>query len=165
MTISVSPFAEPWSIPDTTRPTFTINQTVTASTDDAVNETITNVTATVDGTEPNLVITPGTTSVSITGSFADPFSDTFTYLDTAPCSGESTNTMSSTTVTGADNLPAGKVVYTINQDMTAYTTKTFTIVVSYELNNAAQTPESFTLTMKINNSWEGMRSLIDTYYN
>ena len=88
MTISVSPFAEPWSIPDRTRPTFTINQTVTASTDDALQETITNVTATVDGTEPDLVITPGTTSVSITGSFADPFVDSFTYVD----EGESTNT-------------------------------------------------------------------------
>ena len=161
MTISVSPFAEPWSIPDRTRPTFTINQTVTASTDDAVNETITNVTASVDGTEPNLVITPGTTSVSITGSFADPFSDSFTYVD----AGESTNTMTPITVVGAPNLPAGKVFYDLDQDMTAYTTKTFTVVVSYELNNAAQTPESFTLTMKINNSWEGMRSLIDTYYN
>ena len=161
MTISVSPFAEPWSIPDRTRPTFTINQTVTASTDDAINETITNVTATVDGTEPNLVITPGTTSVSITGSFADPFSDSFTYVD----AGESTNTMTPITVVGAPNLPAGKVFYDLDQDMTAYTTKTFTVVVSYELNNAAQTPESFTLTMKINNEWEGIRSLVDNYYD
>ena len=161
MTISVSPFAEPWSIPDRTRPTFTINQTVTASTDDAVNETITNVTATVDGTEPDLVITPGTTSVSITGSFADPFVDSFTYVD----AGESTNTMTPITVVGAPNLPAGKVFYDLDQDMTAYTTKTFTVVVSYELNNVAQTPESFTLTMKINNEWEGIRSLVDTYYD
>ena len=161
MTISVSPFAEPWSIPDRTRPTFTINQTVTASTDDAINETITNVTATVDGTEPDLVITPGTTSVSITGSFADPFSDSFTYVD----AGESTNTMTPITVVGAPNLPAGKVFYDLDQDMTAYTTKTFTVVVSYELNNAAQTPESFTLTMKINNEWEGIRSLVDNYYD
>ncbi len=161
MTISVSPFAEPWSIPDRTRPTFTINQTVTASTDDALQETITNVTATVDGTEPDLVITPGTTSVSITGSFADPFSDSFTYVD----AGESTNTMTPITVVGAPNLPAGKVFYDLDQDMTAYTTKTFTVVVSYELNNAAQTPESFTLTMKINNEWEGIRSLVDNYYD
>ena len=80
MTISVSPFAEPWSIPDRTRPTFTISQTITASASLA-DEEITNVTATVDGTEPNLVITPGTTSVAITGSFADPYSDSFTYID------------------------------------------------------------------------------------
>ena len=161
MTISVSPFAEPWSIPDRTRPTFTINQTVTASTDDALQETITNVTATVDGTEPDLVITPGTTSVSITGSFADPFSDSFKYVD----AGESVNTMDPITVVGAENLPAGKVFYDLDQDMTAYTTKTFTVVVSYELNNVAQTPESFTLTMKINNEWEGIRSLVDNYYD
>ncbi len=161
MTISVSPFAEPWSIPDRTRPTFTINQTVTASTDDALQETITNVTATVDGTEPDLVITPGTTSVSITGSFADPFVDSFTYVD----AGESTNTMTPITVVGAPNLPPDKVFYDLDQDMTAYTVKTFTVVVSYELNNSAQTPESFTLTMKINNEWEGIRSLVDNYYD
>ncbi len=161
MTISVSPYSEPWSIPARTRPTFTINQTVTASTDDAVQETITNVTATCAPTEPNLVITPGTTSVSITGSFSDPFVDTFTYVD----QGESTNTMTPITVTGAANLPADKIFYDLGQDMTEYTTKTFTVVVSWELNNVAQTPESFTLTMKINNEWEGIRSLVDTYYD
>tara|TARA_E500000331_G_C17242415_1_gene707577 strand:- start:534 stop:1016 length:483 start_codon:yes stop_codon:yes gene_type:complete len=160
MTISVSPFAEPWSIPDRTRPTFTISQTVTASTDDALQETITNVTATVDGTEPDLVITPGTTSVAITGSFADPYSDSFTYID----AGQSDKTQTPTTVSGVDNLPADKIFFDLDQDMTAYTTKTFIITVSYDLVNVAQTPESFTLTMKINNEWEGIRSVVDNYY-
>ena len=160
MTISVSPFAEPWSIPDRTRPTFTISQTVTASTDDALQETITNVTATVDGTEPNLVITPGTTSVAITGSFADPYSDSFTYID----AGQSDKTQTPTTVSGVDNLPADKIFFDLDQDMTAYTTKTFTVTVSYDLINVAQTPETFTLTMKINNEWEGIRSVVDNYY-
>ena len=159
MTISVSPFAEPWSIPDRTRPTFTISQTVTASASLA-DEEITNVTATVDGTEPNLVITPGTTSVAITGSFADPYSDSFTYID----AGQSDKTQTPTTVSGVDNLPADKIFFDLDQDMTAYTTKTFTVTVSYDLINVAQTPETFTLTMKINNEWEGIRSVVDNYY-
>ncbi len=159
MTISVSPFAEPWSIPDRTRPTFTISQTITASASLA-DEEITNVTATVDGTEPNLVITPGTTSVAITGSFADPYSDSFTYID----AGQSDKTQTPTTVSGVDNLPADKIFFDLDQDMTAYTTKTFTVTVSYDLINVAQTPETFTLTMKINNEWEGIRSVVDNYY-
>tara|TARA_B100001250_G_scaffold394776_1_gene399050 strand:+ start:1150 stop:1629 length:480 start_codon:yes stop_codon:yes gene_type:complete len=159
MTISVSPFAEPWSIPDRTRPTFTISQTITASASLA-DEEITNVTATVDGTEPDLVITPGTTSVAITGSFADPYSDSFTYID----AGQSDKTQTPTTVSGVDNLPADKIFFDLDQDMTAYTTKTFIITVSYDLINVAQTPETFTLTMKINNEWEGIRSVVDNYY-
>ena len=159
MTISVSPFAEPWSIPDRTRPTFTISQTITASASLA-DEEITNVTATVDGTEPNLVITPGTTSVAITGSFADPYSDSFTYID----AGQSDKTQTPTTVSGVDNLPADKIFFDLDQDMTAYTTKTFTVTVSYDLINVAQTPETFTLTMKINNEWEGIHSVVDNYY-
>ena len=159
MTISVSPFAEPWSIPDRTRPTFTISQTITASASLA-DEEITNVTATVDGTEPDLVITPGTTSVAITGSFADPYSDSFTYID----AGQSDKTQTPTTVSGVDNLPADKIFFDLDQDMTAYTTKTFTVTVSYDLINVAQTPETFTLTMKINNEWEGIRSVVDNYY-
>ena len=159
MTISVSPFAGPWSIPDRTRPTFTISQTITASASLA-DEEITNVTATVDGTEPNLVITPGTTSVAITGSFADPYSDSFTYID----AGQSDKTQTPTTVSGVDNLPADKIFFDLDQDMTAYTTKTFTVTVSYDLINVAQTPETFTLTMKINNDWEGIRSVVDNYY-
>ena len=159
MTISVSPFAEPWSIPDRTRPTFTISQTITASASLA-DEEITNVTATVDGTEPNLVITPGTTSVAITGSFADPYSDSFTYID----AGQSDKTQTPTTLSGVDNLHADKIFFDLDQDMTAYTTKTFTVTVSYDLINVAQTPETFTLTMKINNEWEGIRSVVDNYY-
>ena len=162
MTITVSPFAEPWSItPGVTRPTFTINQTVTAATDDAIQETITNVTAVVDGTEPDLVITPGTTSVAITGSFQDPFVDGFTYVEP----GESDKTMTPITVERIPNMPAGKRLYDLDQDMTAYTTKTITVTVSWELLTVAQTPEVFTLTMKINNSWEGIHTFMGDYYD
>ena len=159
MTITVSPFAEPWSIAARDRPSFTINQTVTASGDDG--EDITNVTAVVDGTEPDLVITPGTTSVAITGSFQDPFVDGFTYVEP----GESDKTMTPITVESIPNMPAGKLLYDLDQDMTAYTTKTFTITVSYDISTVAQTPQVFTLTMKINNSWDGIYAFMDDYYN
>ena len=66
-------------------------------------------------------------------------------------------------------MPADKTMYDLDQDMTAYTLKTFTVVVSWESgptgNLTAQPDESFTVTMKINNEWEGIRSFIDTYYD
>ena len=154
MTITVSPFAEPWSIAARDRPSFTINQTVTASGD--ASEDITNVTAVVDGTEPDLVITPGTTSVAITGSFQDPFVDAFTYVEP----GESNKTMTPITVERVPNMPAGKLLYDLDQDMTAYTTKTFTITVTHDGSTT-----NFTLTMKINNSWDGIYAFMDDYYN
>ena len=78
MAITITPDVAT-GLTDITRPNFTMNQTVTASGD--ADDDITNVTATVQGTHPNLVITPGTTSVSITGTLDDPFIDEFTYID------------------------------------------------------------------------------------
>ena len=162
MTVSITTSNTPTELPPRVRPTYTINETINATCTVAAGQAcnVTNVTATVDGTEPNLVITPNTTSVTITGSFADPFSDSFTYVD----EGQTDLTQTPITVEGADNLPADKIFFDLDQDMTAYTTKTFTVTVSYDLINVAQTPETFTLTMKINNEWEGIRSVVDNYY-
>tara|TARA_B100000029_G_scaffold127146_1_gene120822 strand:- start:386 stop:889 length:504 start_codon:yes stop_codon:yes gene_type:complete len=167
MTVSITTANTPTELPPRTRPTFTINETINASCTVAAGQAcaVTNVTATVDGTEPDLVITPSTTSVTITGSFADPFSDSFTYVD----EGQTDLTQTPITVEGADNLPADKIFFDLDQDMTAYTLKTFTVVVSWESgpigNLTAQPDANFTVTMKINNEWEGIRSLVDDYYD
>ena len=167
MTVSITTANTPTELPPRTRPTFSINETINASCTVAAGQAcnFTHVTATVDGTEPNLVITPRTTSVTITGSFADPFSDSFTYVD----EGKTDLTQTPITVEGADNLPADKIFFDLDQDMTAYTLKTFTVVVSWESgpigNLTAEPDANFTVTMKINNEWEGIRSLVDDYYD
>ena len=167
MTVSITTSNTPTELPPRVRPTYTINETINATCTVAAGQAcnVTNVTATVDGTEPNLVITPNTTSVTITGSFADPFSDSFTYVD----EGQTDLTQTPITVEGADNLPADKIFFDLDQDMTAYTLKTFTVVVSWESgpigNLTAQPDANFTVTMKINNEWEGIRSLVDNYYD
>ena len=147
---------------DITRPNFTMNQTVTASGD--VDDDITNVTATVQGTQPNLVITPGSTSVSITGSIEDPFVDEFTYIE----QGESDKTQTPVTVQRIVNMPADKLFYDLNQDNTNFTTEIFNITVQWEAgltgNLVAQTPATFTLELKIYNEWEGIRSFVSNYY-
>ena len=153
MAVSITP-DEITGLTDITRPNFTMNQTVTASDDDGGD--ITNVTATVQGTHPNLVITPGTTSVSITGTLDDPFVDEFTYIE----QGESDKTQTPITVQRVVNMPSDKVMYNLNQDATTYATETFTITVTHDGSTT-----DFTIELKIYNEWEGIRAFVSNYYD
>ena len=122
------------------RPDYTLNHSVSASTSDE-DDDITNVTCTsvtysyYDSSESvvggatdltsTLTITPGTTSVSISGTFNDPFSDSFTYVDKG-----GTNLVDTpTTVVGVSNVPANKEFYLLDQDTRYYVVVTFTILV------------------------------------
>ena len=153
MTISITP-DEATGLTDITRPNFAINQTVTASTDDPLNETITNVTASVAGSQPDLVITSGTTSVNIGGTLTDPFNDQFTYVEKG-----TTYPKTPVTVTKVSNMPADKLMYNLEQDNTTPYTETFTITVTADTGIT-----TFTLELKINNEYEGIRSFISNYY-
>ena len=165
MAVTITP-DEATGLTDITRPNFTMNQTVSAScsvtSPNVCN--VTNVTATVQGTQPDLVITPGSTSVSITGSIEDPFVDEFTYIE----QGESDKTQTPVTVQRIVNMPADKLFYDLNQDNTNFTTEIFNITVQWESGTAgnlvAQTPATFTLELKIYNEWEGIRSFVSNYY-
>ena len=166
MTVTITP-DEATDLADITRPNFAINQTVSASaTATAPNvANVTNVTATLQsGSEPDLVITDGTTSVNIGGTLQDPFVDEFTYID----EGESDKTQTPVTVQRVVNMPADKLMYNLNQDTTEYTSRFFTITVNWEEgpvgNLVAQTPATFTLELKIYNEWEGIRSFVSNYY-
>ena len=153
MAITITPDVAT-GLTDITRPNFTMNQTVTASGD--ADDNITNVTATVQGTHPNLVITAGTSSVSITGTLEDPFVDEFTYID----EGQSDKTQTPITVQRVVNMPADKVMYNLNQDATVFATEIFTITVT----NDGSTID-FTLELKIYNEWEGIRAFVSNYYD
>ena len=165
MTVTITP-DEVTGLADITRPNFAISQTVSASaTATAPNvANVTNVTATVDGVEPDLVITDGSTSVSIGGSISDPFLDVFKYVE----QGQSDKTSTPVTVERLVNMPPDKVMFDLQQDGTSYVTKTFTVTVQWESgpvgNLTAQTPATFTLELKIYNEWEGIRSFISNYY-
>lgn len=158
ISITVSPVGDtPTELLETTRSLRSINATVTASTDDVL-ETINFVTATLAGVvEPGLTITPGTTSVTIVGTYADPFSDVFTFVS----KGSSTKLETPTSIISAENMPADKDMFNLNQDLTQIETKTFTITVTY---NTTLT-EVFTVTQDILNELEPIRSFMDNYYN
>ena len=153
MAITITP-DEATGLTDITRPNFAMNQTVTASTDDPLNETITNVTASVAGSQPDLVITSGTTSVNIGGTLTDPFNDQFTYVEKG-----TTYPKTPVTVTKVSNMPADKLMYNLEQDNTTPYTETFTITVTADTGTT-----TFTLELKINNAYEGIRSFISNYY-
>ena len=165
MAVTITP-DEVTGLADITRPNFAMNQTVSASCSVAAPNVcnVTNVTATVQGNQPDLVITPGSTSVSITGSIEDPFVDEFKYVE----QGESDKTSTPVTVQRLVNMPPDKVMFDLNQDNTSYTTETFIVTVQWESgpagNLTAQTPATFTLELKIYNEWEGIRSFISNYY-
>lgn len=143
---------------EVTRPNFSMNQTITAS-KSLGTEVLTNVTATVDN-QPDLVITDGTSNVSITGTLSDPFEDVFTYVD----DGESDNTMTPVVVSGIPNVPEDKKLYDLDQDMTDPYVVTYTVTVSYTKSGSPKT-ETFEVTQNINNEFEGIRSFMDTYYD
>ena len=166
MAVTITPDGTATFLTDLTRPNFTMNQTVSASCSVASPNVcnVTNVTATVAGTQPDLVITPGSTSVSITGSIEDPFVDEFKYVE----QGESDKSSTPVTVQRLVTMPPDKVMFDLNQDNTSYTTETFTVTVQWESgptgNLTAQTPATFTLELKIYNEWEGIRSFVSNYY-
>tara|TARA_A100001515_G_scaffold83628_1_gene66286 strand:+ start:19 stop:582 length:564 start_codon:yes stop_codon:yes gene_type:complete len=167
---------------DKVRPDYTLSHSVSASTNTQTNNqnwsvTSTNCTAVTysyyDGGGSNvgggtdltstLTITPGTSSVSISGTFNDPFSDSFTYVEKGGTDLEDTPT----TVVGVSNMPAGKDFYFLDQDQRWYVLVTFTIQVvetapsPYTGSNTA----TFYPTLRVENSWEGIRSFVDTYYD
>ena len=142
MAVTITPDGTATFITDITRPNFAMNQTVSASATAPAGQVanVTNVTATVDGTQPDLVITPGSTSVSITGSIEDPFLDVFKYVE----QGQSDKTSTPVTVERLVNMPPDKVMFDLQQDGTSYVTETFTVTVQWEAglagNLTAQTP-------------------------
>ena len=169
MSVTITPDGTATFLTDITRPNFAMNQTVSASatpTAPATDANVTNVTASVAGTQPNLVITPGTTSVNIGGTLQDPFVDQFTYVEKG--TDDSLYPKIPVTVTKVDNMPSDKLLYNLNQDNTSPYIETFTITVQWEQGTAgnlvAQTPVTFTLELKINNEYEGIRSFISNYY-
>ena len=155
MAVTITP-DEATGLTDITRPNFAMNQTVTASSDDG-SDTITNVTASVAGSQPDLVITSGTTSVNIGGTLTDPFNDQFTYVEKG--TDASLYPKTPVTVTKISNMPPDKLLYDLNQDNTTPYTETFTITVTADTGTT-----TFTLELKINNAYEGIRSFISNYY-
>ena len=158
------------------RPDYTLSHTVDGfpgTDEDILNVTCTAVTYSYYNASDSVVgsaisltstltITPGTTSVNISGTFDDPFSDSFTYVE----KGSTNNVETPTTIIGVSNMPANKEYYLLDQDTRNYVIVTFTILVEVTttIGNTTSTVTK-TATLQVNNEWEGIRSFVDTYYD
>lgn len=157
ISITVSPVGDTSTeIDSTTRSIRAVNATITASTDD-ISETIDFVDAVLVGNaEPGLTITSGAPSVSIVGTYVDPFVDIFTFVS----KGSSDKIETPTNVISIQNVPANRDLFNLNQDLNQITTKIFTIEVTTNLTTA-----QFTVTQDITNELEPIRLFMDTYYD
>jgi hypothetical protein len=62
-------------------------------------------------------------------------------------------------------MPPKKELFDLNQDTRLSELKTYQITVNYDDEFLAPGTETFTVTQKILNDLESIRSFIDTYYN
>lgn len=161
VTLTISPAGDDplTQIQSTPRSTRTVNATITPTGD--AGEIITNVTAQLISTGASVIITPGTTSVTIVGKYSDPFKDSFQYVS----KGSSNKIETPTTIVGVDNVPKNKELFNLNQDTKPIETFTYEITVEYDDEFFVPTNATFTVTHDIYNEWEGIRSFMDTYYD
>lgn len=154
ITISPAGTVPTSEILQTTRSAKSVNATITASVD--MGETLQSVTATIDASEPGVVITSATNSVSIVGTYKDPFEDSFTYVE----KGSSNLIETPKVVLGISNLPLKKDYYELNQDQRKLSTRTYTVLVSTNLG-----VDEFIVTHDILNDLDGMTTFVASYYN
>jgi hypothetical protein len=161
ISIVVSPAGDtPTEIQSTTRSVREVNATITASGDEMESNIIV-IASSTGVSEPGITITSGPILATIVGKYADPFLDTFKYVN----KGSSNKIETPTTVVGVQNMPPKKELFDLNQDTRLSELKTYQITVNYDDEFLVPGTETFTVTQKILNDLESIRSFIDTYYN
>lgn len=156
ITLTISPAGDDpeTEIEETTRTLRSVNATITASTDNMA-EIIESVTATLEENEPQITISGGVTSVTIFGTYIDPFEDSFTYVE----KGSSDLIEEPKIVIGVANMPPNKDFYNLSQDTREESIRNYKVIVTTDL-----TTQQFNVTHAIYNEWEGIRSFVANYY-
>lgn len=131
-----------------------VNNSVTIEGDE--DEVIESVTCTVSGSQPDIVISTTLESVSITGTYLDPYEDVFTYVE----KGSSSQLQTPSVVSGVANLPPQKDFFDLDQDTRNFVTVTYSVEVVHDLGT-----DNFELTQNIYNEWDAIYNVIDNYYD
>jgi len=140
-------------IPKTTRTNKSVSSTVVAT---ATPEIISSISGILLGQSEQVTIQSiGVNTLSIIGTYKDPFNDTFTYVS----KGSSDKIESPSTISGVANVPPKKDLFKVAQDTNAIQTKTYLITVKHDLGQ-----DTFQITHDIENEWEGIRSFMTDYY-
>ena len=153
ISIVVSP-GSPTEILSTTRTLKTVNATITATGD--AGEIIQSVLVELEENEPGVTILNEITSSSISGTYIDPFEDSFTYIER----GSSNLIETPKTVIGTENMPTNKDFFILSQDTREESLRHYIVTV---ISSAGS--NSFEVTHSIYNEWEGIRSFVDNYYD
>ena len=153
ISIVVSP-GSPTEILSTTRTLKTVNATITATGD--AGEIIQSVLVELEENEPGVTILNEITSSSISGTYIDPFEDSFTYVER----GSSNLIEAPKTVIGTENMPTNKDFFILSQDTREESVRHYNVTV---ISSAGS--NSFEVTHSIYNEWEGIRSFVDNYYD
>jgi hypothetical protein len=141
------------TIPKTTRTSKSVSSTVVAT---GSPEVISSISGILLGQAEQVTIqSTGVDTLSIIGTYNDPFNDTFTYVS----KGSSDKIESPSTISGVSNVPPKKDLFKIGQDTSAKQTKTYSITVKHDLGQ-----DTFQITHDIENEWEGIRSFMTNYY-
>jgi hypothetical protein len=128
-------------------------------------EVIEQVTAELLGiADPEIIITPSTSSVSVSGKHTTAFQDVFTYVSV----GSSNLIEAAKTAVGAAFLPDPSNMYDLKQDGTLEKVRQFKITVTYYIPPAVNTKltQEFTVPQTVENSLEAVRQFMANYnYN
>jgi len=121
------------------------------------SSSIVSVSASIVGSpDPGLRITPGETSVTISGKHITGFEDILTYVD----KGQSDLTQTPKKAVGIQNMPNGQTLFDLKQDGKQQLERQFAITVTLS-DNSVQT---FTLKQIVQNDLESIRSFMGSYF-
>ena len=142
------------TLPATSRTSRSVSSSVVATAD---SETISSISGVLLGVseQVNIVATADDT-LSISGTYADPFDDKFTFIS----KGSSDKKETPSIISGVSNVPANKDLFKVEQDTTEKRTKTYLITVQHDTEQT-----TFEITHDIENEFAGIYSFMSTYYD
>jgi hypothetical protein len=143
------------TLPATSRTSRSVSSSIVATADS--EEIISSISGVLLGRseQVNIVATADDT-LSISGTYADPFDDKFTFIS----KGSSDKKETPSIISGVSNVPANKDLFKVEQDTTEKRTKTYLITVQHD---SEQT--TFEITHDIENEFAGIYSFMSTYYD
>jgi hypothetical protein len=155
MAISISP-EELLSVVRLKDFSLTISASV-SSEEEGESATVVSVNAEVVGfSDPGIVITPGETSVIISGKHITGFTDILTYVD----SGQSDKTQIPKKAIGIQNMPAGQNMFDLNQDTKKSLEREFRIVVKL----SDDSEEFVIMKQTVENDLDSITNFMGSYY-
>ena len=103
----------------------------------------------------SIITQEDTPSIQLIGTYSDPFSDSFVYVD----KGSSDKIQTPQVAYSLDNMPLKKDFFRLNQDTNKSVTKHYDITVNTDTDSFL-----FNLTQEIDNEWNAMYSFVKNYY-